>query len=65
MKKKPCPDVVTHYTIPLISCISMWPIRRRILDHCGQFILVGTAEVINKEQPYKGFSRENLFLGVQ
>lgn len=32
-----------------LCCILMWPLRRRILDHCGQFVSVGTTEVINKE----------------
>lgn len=31
-----------------VRCILMWPVRR-ILDHCGQFVSVGTTEVINKE----------------
>lgn len=61
MKKKPCSDVVTHYTIPPISCISMWPVRRRISDHCGRFVSVGTTEVINKEQTYyDSFSAEKI-----
>lgn len=60
-KKNPCSDVVTHYSIPLISCISMWPVRRRTLDHCGQFISIGTSEVINKEQTYYDpFSAEKI-----